>query len=128
MLTPPNARARLLAIPAAGLALLVFAASVQAANEEPTAIAVRHIDPALGSAREAKVLLNRLSNAAMEACGASSFSVAQYRQAVHDSACWRTSMTDVVQRIDNPYLTAAFEGRHVQQALATQGGTTGAGR
>ncbi|WP_404710622.1 UrcA family protein [Sphingomonas sp. MMS24-J13] len=107
---------------------MMFAASVQAANEEPTAVRVRHVDPALGSPREAKVLLNRLGDAAMEACGASSFSVAQYRQAVRDSACWRTSMTDVVQRIDNPYLTAAFEGRHVQQALATQGETAGTGR
>jgi hypothetical protein len=118
MLTPRNARTRLLAIPAAALALMTFAASVQAASEESTAIAVR----------EAKVLLNRLSDAAMEACGASTHSVAQYRQAVRDSACWRTSMTDVVQRIDNPYVTAAFEGRYVQQALATQGETTAGGR
>jgi UrcA family protein len=128
MLTPHNARTRLLAIPAAGLALIVFAASVQAASEEPSAVTVNHVDRALGSRTEAKQLLNRLSDAAMEACGASTFSVAQHRQAVLGSACWRTSMTDVVQRIDNPYLTAAFEGRHVQQALATQGETTGSGR
>lgn len=128
MLSPHNARTRLLAIPAAGLALMVFAASVQAASEEPSAVAVRHVDRNLESNGQAKVLLNRLSDAAMEACGASSHSVPQYRQAVRDSACWRTSMTDVVQRIDNPYLTAAFEGRGVQQALAIQGETIGSGR
>ena len=128
MLFPNNSRARLLFVPVAGLALMTFAASVQAASEEPTAVRLNHVDRTLGSRTAADQLLNRLGEAAMEACGASSFSVPQHRQAVRGSACWRTSMTDVVQRIDNPYLTAAFAGHATQQALATQGETTGTGR
>jgi UrcA family protein len=116
MLTPVNARARLSAVAAVGLALTALAAPVQAADE-PTAIRVNHVNLAVESRGEATQLLARLSEAATEACGASSFSLAQYRQAVRGSACWRSSMTDVVRRIDNPYLTAAFQRRGLQQAL-----------
>jgi UrcA family protein len=116
MLFPQHARTRLSALAAAGLALMAFAAPAQAADDA-TAITVNHVDRALESRGQAEQLLGRLSEAAMEACGASSFSLTQYRQAVRGSACWRSSMTDVVQRIDNPYLTAAFEGRGLQQAL-----------
>ncbi len=123
MFPPGNGRTRLLAIPAAGLALMVFAVSVQAASKEQSLIAVHHVDRNLGSDAKAKVLLDRLSEAAMEACGGSSSNMPQHRRAVRDSACWRTSMTAVVQRIDNPYLTAAFAGRGAQQALATRGET-----
>jgi UrcA family protein len=118
MLSPLNSCARLSAVSAVGLTLVALATPVQAADE-PTAISVRHVDLTLESRGEATRLLGRLSEAAMEACGASSFSLAQYRQAVRGSACWRSSMTDVVQRIDNPYLNAAFEGRGMQQALVT---------
>jgi UrcA family protein len=105
--------------------LLALSTPALAAGDEPTAVSVRHVDLAVGTRADADKLLGRLGEAALEACGASSFSLSQYRQAVRHSPCWRASMTDVVQRIDNPLLTAAFEKRGLQQAMAAQGETAG---
>ena len=124
MLTPANARA-CLSVASTAAALLALSAPALAAGDETTAVSVRHVDLAVETRADAYRLLRRLGEAAQEACGASSFSLSQYRQAVRGSACWRSSMTDVVQRIDNPLLTAAFEKRGLQQALAAQGDTAG---
>ncbi len=124
MLIPPQARARL-SVASAAAALIALSTPALAAGDEATAVRVRHVDTTVETRADADKLLGRLSAAALEACGASSFSLAQYKQAVRNSACWRTSMTDVVQRIDSPLLTAAFEKRGVQQAMAAQGDTAG---
>jgi hypothetical protein len=106
-----------LAVAAAGLAVLVGAPAL-AAGDEQTAIAVRHV-VAPANAREADQLLRRLDEAAMEACGAFSHSLPQYRDAVRGSACWRTSMTDVVARIADANLTDAFHQREKMQLVST---------
>src|SRR6478735_8548666 len=98
-----------LAVAAAGLAVLVGSPAM-AAGEQQTAISVRHVI-APTNPHEADDLLRRLGDAAMEACGAFSHSLPQYREAVRGSACWRTSMTDVVQRIGNSNLIDAFRRR-----------------
>ena len=123
MLFPPHARACLSAVAAA--TLLALSAPAIAAGDEATMVKVRHVDTAVQTRADADQLLGRLGTAAMEACGASGFSLSQYQRAVRGSACWRSSMTDVVQRIDNPILTAAFQGRGTQQAMANQGDTAG---
>ena len=125
MLTPHKVAARLSAVTAAGLALVVLAGPVLAANEDATAVAVRHVNLAPETGTQANQLLSALSKGAMEACGASSFSLSEYRQAVRHSACWLTSMTDVVQRIDNPRLTAAFEGHGLPRVISSPGDSTG---
>ena len=73
---------------------------------------------------EAKRSLGRLDVAAMQACGASVFSVPDYKSAVRDSSCWHDSMTDVVSRIDNQYLTAAYRNhRGMVEVADAQGGS-----
>lgn len=67
--------------------------------------------------------LARLGVAAMEACGASTFSLPDYKRAVQASPCWHDSMTDVVARIDNPYLTAAFQRRGTVEVAQNEGST-----
>lgn len=111
---------------AAVIALLSLASPLLATPaDDASTVAVRHANLAPATSAQANVLLNRLSEAAMEACGASTFSVMQHRQAVRGSACWRTSMTDVVQRIDNPRLTAAFERRGTAQLALGAGEGSG---
>ena len=73
---------------------------------------------------EARRSLDRLGSAAMEACGASFFSVPDYKRAVRGSACWHESMSDVVARIDNQYLTAAYQRRGTVEVASYQGGAT----
>ena len=121
---PPHIR---LSAAAAATALFALATPLLAAsNDEATAVAVRQVNLPAETSVQAQRLLGRLSDAAMEACGASSFSVMQYRQAVRGSACWRTSMTDVVHRIGDPRLTAAFERRGTAQiALGDGAASTG---
>jgi UrcA family protein len=107
-----------------GLALAAFTTPALAEGSD-TQIKVDHVDYAVANAAQAKQLLARLGDAAMEACGASSFSVPQHKQAVRGSACWRASMSDVVSRIGNPVVTAQFERRLPQQAMAGQGDVAG---
>ena len=125
MLTPHKVRARLSAVVTAGLAAALVAAPALATNDETTSVAVRHVNLAPETGAQADRLLNALSEGAMEACGASSFSVKPYRQAVRRSACWRTSMTDVVQRIDNSHLTAAFVGHGMPSVITSPGDSAG---
>jgi UrcA family protein len=106
-----------LAVAAAGLAVLVGMPAF-AAGDQQTAVAVRHV-VAPANANEADRLLRRLDEAAMEACGASTHSLSQYRDTIRRSACWRTSMTDVVQRIADAKLTDAFHQREKMQLVST---------
>jgi hypothetical protein len=53
--------------------------------------------------------LNQLQDAAMEACGASAFSLSEYKAAVRASRCWHDSLAEVVTRLDSTQLTRAFE-------------------
>jgi UrcA family protein len=57
---------------------------------------------------EARALLERVKNAAAEACGAFDFSVAEYGRAVWRSACWRQSVSDAVTRIGSPVLSEIY--------------------
>ena len=79
--------------------------------------AVTPSDPA-GAQRS----LGLLGAAAMEACGASFFSLPEYKDAVRRSACWHESMTDAVSRIDNQYLTAAYQRRATVEVADSRGG------
>ena len=57
------------------------------------------------SEEEARILLDRVENAASEACGAFRFSVTDYSGAVRRSPCWEKSVSDAVARIDSPVLS-----------------------
>jgi hypothetical protein len=54
----------------------------------------------------ARRLLVRIGDAALEACGASTFSLAELRIATRNSQCWRKAVDGATRRIASPTLTA----------------------
>ncbi len=57
---------------------------------------------------EAQRLLRTLGNAALEVCGASSFSLADVKAAVRRSACWHETMARAVTEADSQMLAEAY--------------------
>jgi UrcA family protein len=78
-----------------------------AAGLETAETRVRYERRELTSPAAARLLLGRIGNAALESCGASSFSLAEFKTATMASRCWRDAVDDAVHRIDDPLLTAA---------------------
>jgi UrcA family protein len=79
---------------------------------ETTEIRVRYERRELTSPAAARILLRRIGDAALESCGASSFSLAEFKTATVVSRCWRDAVDDAVRRIGSPVLsTVASEGR-----------------
>jgi UrcA family protein len=62
------------------------------------------------SEHEARILLDRVENAATEVCGASRYSVVEYSRAIRHSSCWRQSVSDAVAHIANPLLSNVYAG------------------
>jgi len=82
------------------LALAASSSAALAASGEGAAaldaVRVSYADLNLQNAHDSAVMTQRLSNAAMEVCGASSFSLSEYRWAVAHSDCYKTSMARAV--------------------------------
>jgi len=78
-----------------------------ASGLETTDIRVRYERRELTSPATARRLLRRIGDAALESCGASSFSLAEFKAATMVSRCWRDAVDDAVRRVDDPLLTAA---------------------
>jgi UrcA family protein len=79
------------------------------AGLETSTIRVRYNRTELTSTTGARNLLKRIGNAALESCGASSFSLAEVKAATEQSLCWRAAVDDAVRSIGNPMLNAAVE-------------------
>jgi UrcA family protein len=82
------------------------AAAEASAAEVSTAVHVRYGDLDLSQPSGARILYHRLQNAALEACGASDFSVAPYRDAVQRSACYRQGLAQAVEAVNLPAVEA----------------------
>jgi UrcA family protein len=67
-------------------------ASATPAPDAATQVTVRYGDLDLNRRSDDRVLLHRIRDAALEACGASPFSIADYRWAVRRSACYRSNV------------------------------------
>jgi UrcA family protein len=79
-----------------------------------TEIRVRYDHRELTSPSAAHRLLTRIRDAALESCGASPFSLPEFKAATVASQCWRDAVDNAVRSIDDPLLTAAArEGRLV---------------
>jgi UrcA family protein len=72
---------------------------------ETAEIRMRYDRRELASPAAARRLLGRISDAALESCGAS-FSLVEFKAATMASRCWRDAVDDAVHRIDDPVLTA----------------------
>ena len=98
---------------AASLAGLAMQPIAHAADV-PTAVAVHYGDLDLGQPSSARILYHRLQAAALEACGASEFSLAPYRNAVTRSACYRDGLDQAVEAVGLPAVSAL----HVERPTA----------
>lgn len=102
---------------AAALAAPAFAHASSADLTPDTAhVKVSFSDLNLDRARDASVLLERVQTAALESCGASAFSLPDYRDAVQHSACYRAGVAQAVNQIDAPKLTALYGARAAMTA------------
>jgi UrcA family protein len=105
-----------------GLAMIAGAGSAAAQGESaaarsvfetPTAIAVKYGDLDLNTQHGSVVMLGRLHEAALNACGADEFSFADVRRAVARSSCFEGSMTRAVADLDAPLVTQLYNVRAV---------------
>jgi UrcA family protein len=103
-----------------GLAMIAGAGSAVAQSESaaarsvfesPTAVAVKYGDLDLSTRHGSMVMLGRLHVAALNACGASAFSVPDYRWAVERSACYRQSMDRAVADVGMPMVAQLYSNR-----------------
>jgi UrcA family protein len=98
----------------AGIALSFLLAAGMASTEiqaasasEIAPVRVRYHQRELASTTAARNLVKRIGDAALESCGASSFSLVEFKAATRASRCWRDAVGEAVRHIGNPVLTAA---------------------
>ena len=88
-----------------------MAAPAAMASDSPAVVRVAYGDLNLSSPHDSAVMLRRLHEAALEACGASSFSVPDYRRAIEHTACYRDSMDRAVSAVGAPTVSQLYSGR-----------------
>ena len=88
-------------------------------EEAAPSITVRYGDLDLSRQHDAKALLARIDDAAMESCGATAFSDPLTYTVVRRSACHADTMARAVSRVGAPAQTAAFEREHRPTAVAS---------
>jgi UrcA family protein len=101
------AAALMLATPLAAAA----AFSAQAAPDRAVAVRVSYADLDLDRTSDAAAMLQRLQEASLQACGASSFSLPDYRLAVGRSNCYSSNMDVAVASIGAPVLSELYKRR-----------------
>jgi UrcA family protein len=97
-----------LMISATALALLP-AAAFAAPADLTTVVKVRIADTDLTNVAGAQRAIARLDGAALEACGASHFSLREYKLAVRNSDCYRDGMDRAVASLGSPTLNAVYQ-------------------
>ena len=101
-----------LAIAALALSLVAPAVGQAAqAGNEGTSVRVSYGDLNLTSSKDAALVLERLRTAALGACGASDFSLKDYRESVKRSGCYTASLDRAVTALSAPLVSALYEER-----------------
>ena len=88
-------RSAIVAVTVAG-----FAAPILAADPATITTRVAVIRPATTSPVKMRHLKRRLADAALEACGASGFSLAEMKAAAARSRCWQDAYAGAIVQID----------------------------
>ena len=97
---------------------IIFALALAAASpvampafaDRPTSVGVRVGDLDLNRPSDAAVMLGRLDQAALQACGAQPFaSLREYQLAVRWSRCYANGMHRAITELNAPELTAMYE-------------------
>jgi UrcA family protein len=92
--------------------LLAAAATlVTPLQAQRTSIAVRHVNLHPGTSAEARRTFAKIDDAALRACGASGFSLAEAKAAMRASPCWQEAVGDAVRQSGDPLLAETF-ARH----------------
>jgi UrcA family protein len=99
---------RTITICAAAFALIAPAISHAAVDDSATAVKVSYQDLDLSRSSGATVMLQRLDQASLEACGASQFSVRDYRDAVQRTDCYRDGVQQAVANLNAPAVTRLY--------------------
>jgi UrcA family protein len=96
---------------ATGLALLgpAIAQAGTPADSVQTSQRVSYRDLDLRDPSDAAVMLQRLREAALQTCGASPFSVPDYRRSVEGSACYRESLDRAVNQLGVPAVVRLYQ-------------------
>lgn len=97
---------------AASLALLAAAAAQAAtpADSVPSSLRVSYRDLDLNNPSDATIMLQRLRDAALQACGAFPGSFPDYRRAVEASACYKQSLDRAVNDLGVPAVSQLYQG------------------
>jgi UrcA family protein len=92
------------------LAVLTFptGSAAREPSEEPTAVRVSFKGLDLSRPADAAVFLARLHDAALEACGGSSFSAPGYIAAIERSACFKTGVSSALDAVHAPQVSRVF--------------------
>jgi UrcA family protein len=90
-------------------------------ERQPVQVAVKFGDLNLATQNGADAMLQRISHAALEACGASSFSIPDYRWATKRSGCYRGSVDRAVATLAAPGVTRLYEQRRDYASIAAAG-------
>ena len=98
------------------LSLLAPAAPAVAADEF-MAVRVSHADLDLNQPRDAAIMLGRLQNAALDACGASIFSARGVQDEVRASSCYRQSLDRAVADLGAAGVSALHQAKTQRLAL-----------
>ncbi len=111
-----DALALVLVAPVLAAPVLAHAAS---APDDVARAPASFADLNLNRARDARVMLDRLDRAALEACGASQFSFPDYRASVQKSGCYRSGLDRAVDALNAPQVTRLYQNQP-ELALASQ--------
>jgi len=106
---------------AARAAVVSEADAAREVENLPVQVHIKFGDLNLATEQGSAAMLQRLSGAALQACGASSFSVPDYRWATKNSACYHGSMDRAVAAVAAPTLTRLYEQRRQYAANGSAG-------
>jgi UrcA family protein len=62
----------------------------------------------LGASADAQTMIKRLDNAAMQACGASRFSLSEVRRATRGGDCYKAAMDSAVTTLGAPVVSSLY--------------------
>ena len=97
-----------LILAACAFLLPLASAAATPAPEDRRSVILRNVDLHPRDREGSRILLQRVDDAAMEACGASEHSLRELRTAVRASQCWKQATADTVRRIDDPLVSEAY--------------------
>jgi len=100
---------RILAVGVMALALAApMAVRAQSADENIPTARASYAGLDLSREQDAQLMLNRVNNAALQACGASQESFSEYQAAVQRSDCYQEGVSQAVAQLNAPEVSRLY--------------------